>query len=42
MLARIISRTSLRHVPHKLRELLREASDVRYVSIPIWRPWRNF
>jgi hypothetical protein len=42
MLAHIFSLTSLKHIFHKVRELLREASDVRYVSVPIWRPWRNF
>jgi hypothetical protein len=26
----------------KVRGLLREARDVRYVSVPFWRPWRDF
>jgi len=26
----------------KLRELLSEARDVRYVSVPFWRPWRDY
>jgi hypothetical protein len=39
----------LKRLLHKIRELLREAGelfsearDVRYVSVPVWRPWRDF
>jgi hypothetical protein len=42
MLTDILSLTSMKHILNKVRELLREARDVRYVSVPIWRPWRNF
>jgi hypothetical protein len=26
----------------KIMELLSEAREVRYVSVPVWRPWRDF
>jgi hypothetical protein len=26
----------------KIRELLSGAIEVRYVSVPVWRPWRDF
>jgi hypothetical protein len=32
----------LKHLLNKLRELLREIMDVRYTSVPVWRPWRDF
>jgi hypothetical protein len=34
--------TVLKRVLNKLRELLSKAIDLRYVSVPIWRPWRDF
>jgi hypothetical protein len=27
---------------HKLIDLLTQARDLRYVAVPIWRPWRDF
>jgi hypothetical protein len=34
----------LKHMLNKVRELLKRALDldVRYTSVPIWRPWRDF
>jgi hypothetical protein len=26
----------------KLRELSQRRTDVRYTSVPLWRPWRDF
>jgi hypothetical protein len=34
--------TVLAHMLYRLRELLSKVIDVRYVSVPIWRPWRDF
>lgn len=31
-----------RQLLNKLRELLDELRDVRYVTVPVWRPWRDF
>jgi hypothetical protein len=35
-------RPVLKHMLNQLRALLSEARDVRYVSVPVWRPWRDF
>jgi hypothetical protein len=34
----------LKRILDKVRELLNRAvaSDVRYLSVPVWRPWRDF
>jgi hypothetical protein len=38
-----VSRLSiLRRIFTKVRELLDRPTDVRYTSVPIWRPWRKF
>ena len=36
--------TVLKRVLNKVRELLNKASDsdVRYLSVPLWKPWRDF
>jgi len=31
----------LKHLLNKLRDLLIQARDLRYVAVPIWRPWRD-
>jgi hypothetical protein len=31
-----------KHIFNKIRELLSKAIDVRYVSVPVWKPWRDF
>jgi hypothetical protein len=34
---------ALKRMLNKLRELLsRTVEDARYVSVPVWRPWRDF
>jgi hypothetical protein len=38
----ILRLTVWKHVLHKVRELLLKARDVRYVSAPFWRPWRDY
>ncbi len=38
----ILRLTVLKRILNKVRELLSQAPDVRYVSVPIWRPWRDF
>jgi hypothetical protein len=35
-------RKKLREMLNKIKELLNRPSDVRYLSVPIWRPWRDF
>jgi len=49
MIADILRLTVLKHMFSKVRQLLSKARDVlsrvidvRYVSVPIWRPWRDF
>jgi hypothetical protein len=32
----------LQHIRNKVREFLNKASDVRYISVPLWKPWRDF
>jgi hypothetical protein len=34
--------TVLKHMLDRVKELLNEARDLRYVSVPLWRPWRDF
>jgi hypothetical protein len=34
-------RNVLKQVLNKVRELLSQVVEVRYVSVPIWRPWRD-
>jgi hypothetical protein len=41
-MAAILKLDLLRRVLTRLIELLTETSEVRYVSVPIWRPWRDF
>jgi hypothetical protein len=31
----------LKNFLRKIDELLFRASEVRYLSVPIWRPWRD-
>jgi hypothetical protein len=40
--ADVLRLTVLKHTLNKIRELLSEARNVRYVSVPLWRPWRDF
>jgi len=42
MIARILRLATLKQLLKKFSALLVEARDVRYVSVPVWRPWRNF
>jgi hypothetical protein len=43
MTADVLRLTVLKQMLNKIRELLsRVIEDVRYVSVPIWRPWRDF
>jgi hypothetical protein len=32
----------LKHMLNKVRELLGKAIEVRYVSVAVWKPWRDF
>ena len=32
----------LKHLFDKVRELFNKIMDVRYTSVPYWRPWRDF
>jgi hypothetical protein len=32
----------LKHLFHKFRELFSKTTDVRYLSVPLWKPWRDF
>ena len=32
----------LKHLFCKLSELFQEIIDTRHVSVPLWRPWRDF
>jgi len=32
----------LKQLLTKLVELLIQARDLRYMAVPIWRPWRDF
>jgi len=32
----------LKHLLSRIKELLSQAREVRYVSVPLWRPWRDF
>jgi hypothetical protein len=38
----IVRLTALKRLLGKVRELLGDARDLRYVSVPVWRPWRDF
>jgi hypothetical protein len=40
MLKRIASK--VREWIDRARDLFDRARDVRYVSVPVWRPWRDF
>ena len=33
---------ALKKTFRKVREVLSKTIDVRYVSVPVWRPWRDF
>jgi len=34
--------TMWKHLLDRVRQLLEEIMDVPYVSVPVWRPWRDF
>jgi hypothetical protein len=38
----ILRLTVLKHLLNKFSELLSKARDVRYVTVPVWKPWRDF
>jgi hypothetical protein len=38
----IVRLTALKRLLDKVRELLSDARDLRYVSVAVWRPWRDF
>jgi hypothetical protein len=42
MTAEILKLAALKQVLRKLRALRIEARDVRYVSAPVWKLWRDF
>ena len=42
MVADVLRLAVLKRVLNKLRELLSEARDVRFVSVPLWKPWRDY
>jgi hypothetical protein len=41
-MADVLRLTGLKRLLNKVREVLRKAIDVGYVSVPIWKPWRDF
>jgi hypothetical protein len=32
----------LKRILSKVRVFFNKASDVRYLSVPLWKPWRDF
>jgi len=42
MHARIFNLSLLQLLFTKVRELFNKGTNVRYTSVPIWRPWRDF
>jgi len=32
----------LQNILRKIKEFLIKARDVSYVSVPVWKPWRDF
>ncbi len=34
--------TVLKSMLNKVRELLDKAGELRYLSVPLWKPWRDF
>jgi len=42
MVADILRFAVLKRMFNKVRELLSEARDVRFVSVPLWKPWRDY
>ena len=34
--------TTMRQLLKKITEFLIKARDVSYVSVPLWKPWRDF
>jgi hypothetical protein len=34
--------SKVRELLTRVGELLRRPTDVRYTSVPLWRPWRDF
>jgi hypothetical protein len=42
MVADILRLAVLKRMFNKVRELLSEARDVRFVSVPLWKPWRDY
>ena len=42
MIADVLGFAALKHMLNKIKEVLSKMIDVRYVSVPVWRPWRDF
>jgi hypothetical protein len=42
MIADVLRVTVWKRIFNRVREVLGEIIDVRYVSVPVWRPWRDF
>lgn len=38
----ILRLTVLKRILNKIGEWLNTTTDVRYVSVPLWKPWRDF
>jgi len=42
MVAGMPKSAALKKMLNKLLDVLKRAKDVRYTSVPIWKPWRDF
>ena len=42
MTADVLKFAALKHMFNKTKDVLSKIIDVRYVSVPVWRPWRDF
>jgi hypothetical protein len=42
MTADVLRLIVLKRLGNKIRELLSKAMEVRYVSVAVWKPWRDF
>ena len=42
VITRVARGTMLKRLLAKFQELLTEATKLRYVAVPVWRPWRDF
>jgi len=41
-ISEVLRLTMLKSLRDQLKEFIHEAMVVRYVAVPVWRPWRDF